>query len=173
MTDKIMELAKKLYALSERGVGGEAENAKAHLEKICAKHGISTESLTGEVREWREFEIESEQMKMLFQIHANVTGDGHYKQLSNSVFYMLCTEAEQLEIKCKLDFYWPIWQLEVERLYIAFIQKQKLFAKTNPNEQLSREAESNLKGRDIMKVMSLMNSMDEHSFQKRIDSHPK
>ena len=38
---KILDKAKKLKELAERGVGGEKENAKAMLEKYMFKHKIS------------------------------------------------------------------------------------------------------------------------------------
>jgi hypothetical protein len=38
---KILDKAKKLKELAERGIGGEKENAKAMLEKYMIKHEIS------------------------------------------------------------------------------------------------------------------------------------
>ena len=43
--DKILEKAKKLKALADRGVGGEQINAKDMYEKYCAKHNISVNEL--------------------------------------------------------------------------------------------------------------------------------
>ena len=42
---KILDKAKKLKELAERGVGGEKENAKSMLEKYMIKHEISDEEI--------------------------------------------------------------------------------------------------------------------------------
>lgn len=49
--------ALKLLALACRGVGGEAENAKRLLEKHCARHGISIDTLTSDDRSMRSLPI--------------------------------------------------------------------------------------------------------------------
>lgn len=36
----------KIHALAERGVGGEAENAKRILEAVARKHGLTEEDLS-------------------------------------------------------------------------------------------------------------------------------
>lgn len=42
---------RKLAALAERGVGGEAENARRLMEQICREHGVSIdEILIGDFR---------------------------------------------------------------------------------------------------------------------------
>ena len=44
--NKIIELAKKIKALAEKGKGGERIAAKENLERICLKYNISTGELT-------------------------------------------------------------------------------------------------------------------------------
>ena len=44
---KILEKAKKLKELADRGVGGEQDNAKDMLEKYMAKHNITMDEITG------------------------------------------------------------------------------------------------------------------------------
>lgn len=36
---------RKLAALAERGVGGEAENARRLMERICREHGVSIDEI--------------------------------------------------------------------------------------------------------------------------------
>lgn len=49
---------RKLAALAERGVGGEAENARRLMEQICREHGVSIdEILNVEERKRYRFEI--------------------------------------------------------------------------------------------------------------------
>ena len=44
--NKIIELAKKIKALAEKGKGGERNAAKEKLERICEKYNISPEEIS-------------------------------------------------------------------------------------------------------------------------------
>ena len=44
------ELLRKVKALAERGVGGEAKNAEEMLARLMEKYGISEDELGGEAR---------------------------------------------------------------------------------------------------------------------------
>ena len=46
--ESIKNKLKKLLALAERGVQGEAENARKLLEKLCKEYGVSMEELLDE-----------------------------------------------------------------------------------------------------------------------------
>ena len=43
--ESIKNKLKKLLALAERGVQGEAENARRLLEKLCMEYGVSMDEL--------------------------------------------------------------------------------------------------------------------------------
>lgn len=43
--ESIKSKLKKLLALAERGVEGEAHNARILLEKLCRQHGVSLEEI--------------------------------------------------------------------------------------------------------------------------------
>lgn len=57
MDRKILEKAKKLQALVERGEMGEALAAKRALDALCLTNGLDIETLFNEKREWREFTV--------------------------------------------------------------------------------------------------------------------
>ena len=44
--NKILELAKKIKALAERGKDGEKNAAKERLERLCKKHNISENEIS-------------------------------------------------------------------------------------------------------------------------------
>ena len=46
--ESIKNKLKKLLALAERGVQGEAENARRLLEKLCMEYGVSMDELLDE-----------------------------------------------------------------------------------------------------------------------------
>lgn len=73
------DLLKKVKALAERGVGGEATNAAAILERMMKKYGITEAELGEETRERYDFEYHGkEQKKILRQTVYKVTGGYAY-----------------------------------------------------------------------------------------------
>lgn len=49
-------LLKKIRALAERGVGGEADNAEEILRRLMEKYGVSEDELDEEERRRHDFE---------------------------------------------------------------------------------------------------------------------
>ena len=47
-------LLKKIRALAERGVGGEADNAEEILRRLMEKYGVSEDELDEEERRWHD-----------------------------------------------------------------------------------------------------------------------
>lgn len=64
--DSIIEKARKVLALVEQGVEGEAQAAKFALEALLKKHGLTIEDLKNEKRERREFSIKSRNEILIF-----------------------------------------------------------------------------------------------------------
>lgn len=62
--DNIKETLKKLQALSERGVGGEAVNAKQLLDRLLVKHNLTLEELKGEELVIRRTKIPKNKIKL-------------------------------------------------------------------------------------------------------------
>lgn len=68
-------LLKKVRALAEHGVGGEAENAEKLLARMMKKYGISEEELDEETRVRHDFTYHGgEEKKILRQVVYKVTG---------------------------------------------------------------------------------------------------
>lgn len=64
--DSIIEKARKVLALVEQVVEGEAQAAKFALEALLKKHGLTIEDLKNEKRERREFSIKSRNEILIF-----------------------------------------------------------------------------------------------------------
>lgn len=72
-------LLKKIRALAERGVGGEAENAEEILRRLMEKYGVSEDELDEEERRRHDFEYHGkEQETLLRQVVYKVTGGYAY-----------------------------------------------------------------------------------------------
>lgn len=73
-------LLKKVRALAEHGVGGEAENAEKLLARMMKKYGISEEELDEETRLRHDFTYHGgEEKKILRQVVYKVTGGYAYE----------------------------------------------------------------------------------------------
>lgn len=73
-------LLRKVRALAEHGVGGEAENAEKLLARMMKKYGISEEELDEETRARHDFTYHGgEEKKILRQVVYKVTGGYAYE----------------------------------------------------------------------------------------------
>lgn len=100
-------LLKKIRALAEHGVGGEAENAEKLLARMMKKYGISEEEFDEETRVRHDFTYHGgEEKKILKQVVYKVTGGYTYELVytasGRKVRTQLgadCTPAEKVEIE--------------------------------------------------------------------------
>lgn len=126
-------LLKKVRALAEHGVGGEAENAEKLLARMMKKYGISEEELDEETRVRRDFTYHGgEEKKILRQVVYKVTGGYAYELVytasGRKVRTQLgadCTPAEKVEIEYLFDFYKRLWEKEKDAFLAAYIQKHR------------------------------------------------
>lgn len=158
-------LLKKIRALAERGVGGEANNAEEILRRLMEKYGVSEDELNEEERRRHDFEYHGkEQEKLLRQVVFKVTG-GYaynlvYRASGRKVKTRLgadCTAAEKVEIEFLFDFYTRLWERERAAFLSAFIQKHRIFAIRDDIEpqEVSRE--------ELLKMQALMLGMSDES----------
>ena len=158
-------LLKKIRALAERGVGGEADNAEEILRRLMKKYGVSEEELDEEERRRHDFEFHGkEQEKLLRQVVYKVTG-GYaynlvYRASGRKVKTRLgadCTAAEKVEIEFLFDFYTRLWERERDAFLSAFIQKHRIFTIRDDIEpqEVSRE--------ELLKMQALMLGMSDES----------
>ena len=158
-------LLKKIRALAERGVGGEADNAEEILRRLMEKYGVSEDELDEEERRRHDFEYHGkEQEKLLRQVGFKVTGGYAYNLVYNATGRKVktklgadCTAAEKVEIEFLFDFYTRLWERERAAFLSAFIQKHRIFAIRDDIEpqKLSRE--------ELLKMQALMLGMSDES----------
>ena len=169
--NKVIQLAKKLKELADRGEEGEKRSAEYHLNKLLEKHNLNLEDVLEEKREIRMFKISKEKEKFFFQILASVIGKDSvkYKQLRTQIYVML-TMTEYLEIDTKFDFYWKAWKEELSIFYKAFVQKNKLYSKPSENKKEEDEKEISPEERaELLRMFRMMEGMNNHSLNKQIE----
>lgn len=172
--DHILERIKAVQALAERGDRGEKESAAAMLERLMKKYGITESEIAEDRRElaWFRFKTPLER-RLLHQIIYAVTGRVGYSCVgarTNRPRKMLgieCTAAERLEIEFSFEFYKAAFEKELERFYIAFLQKNRLFP-DKPIDDVPEIGEMDLE--EAQRLSMMMAGMEEHSRRKALGS---
>jgi hypothetical protein len=153
MSNKYLELAKKIYELSKNGIAGEKESAKKKLDEILKKYNISIDELEDEKDEVFFFKIKIDSFdynaKLLSQICGliNVELKGEFpksviqKHGLRGNFAINCTNSKFVEIRAKYDFYLDKLKIKFDDMYYAFLMKNELL--------ISSDKESEITERDI------------------------
>lgn len=178
---KVISLAKKLKELSERGIGGEKENAISKLNLIMKKHGITFEDIEGGGRKDYEFELKKEiEWGFIRQVLSSIVGRiskygckvSEFKYVQKRGYKSYHFENIEPEVFSefivKVEMYWEHLQKEIELFKDAYIQANRLYVKPEEGEEpkqteLTREEEERL-----FKLMNMMNGIDKLNYQKRI-----
>lgn len=182
MNDKLLETAKKLKALSDRGVGGEKENAIQMLERFMQKHGITAEMIEGRIVKKHYVYLEPMfEKRFFYQICANVLGGSvsmiHYRyKLTKKQIYkgkdrygIECTDAEFIEIEAKHEFYFKHFLDELDLFRSAFIQKNKLYQKVENDSDDIEQPELSLEEKQkLFKIVNMMQGMERKVFVKQL-----
>lgn len=170
MTEKSIELIKKLKALADKGVGGEKVTAQQLLERELKKLGLTIEDIDSILEPLIEFEFKfesKEHKKFLIQIAHSIKNPCRtYKLYRNGkLLSKIClefTSAEAVEFSAKAEFYWARYQEEKGLFYKAFIQKNRLFTKGpgSPRELTEED----------YKVLQMADALDRHNFHKQLNA---
>lgn len=164
---KILNLAKKVKALADQGVGGEKENAAAILLALCNQHGIRPEDLEDEAVTTRVFSTTPDTEKIILQCIASTTVaeiSGWVDKRKPRDRFVKVTDAEYLEIQAKIEFYVPIWLKELRTFRSAFIQVNDLGAKGTGNEPPAEPMEPE----ELAELLRKMKAMDKNTLAKRL-----
>lgn len=153
MSDK-KELLKKIKALAERGIEGEAMSAQNILDKMMKKYGISEQELNEQIINRYEFRYSKPfEKQLLSQIIYMVMGDVpiyYYTNSKKKVRLIDCTAGEKIEIETAFNFYRHYLAEGLLSYYYAFITSEELFPPESKQANLPHrkvtEEESRLRG---------------------------
>lgn len=131
--NKYLEVAKKLKALAEKGVGGERYSAQQALDRLMRQHSFLKEDLENETRSYCDFFIKPKYKKLMIHIALSVIGNEAKTYMSyvhsKSKIQFKVTPAEHIEIQAKYDFYVALYEDELLIFEYAFLLKHDLFNK--------------------------------------------
>jgi hypothetical protein len=104
-------------------------------------HGLSIEDIEGEKREYTYFNVSKLQTKIFIQIVSSVLGkdfDLLKDKRKRNQFVLYLTAFEAVELQMKYDFYWKLYEDELDIFTTAFISKNNIYHpegnKINPDE---------------------------------------
>lgn len=173
---KHIELAKKLKALADKGIGGEKINADKMLNDLLKKHNLTIEDIEGEKTADYFFKLKDEEVKLFMQIVARVNYNipkygeipaKKVKQLSlKGNYFITCTVAEYVEIQSMLGVYPRLYKEELNIFYTAFCKANDLLVnegKLKTTDDLTPEEYKEWK-----RVQEMASKIKSETFRKQI-----
>lgn len=176
--DSIIEKARKILALAERGVAGEAIAAKRALEALLTKRGLTLEDLQNERREKREFSIKNGKEILVFNHcilkmfggKSHVWENHHTYKRDYRHIYADMTDIEYLDFKPFFEFHVKHFRKELKKMLEvaagAYVNKHDLFDRNKSDGD--DETTSDVDMDELLRILSAMESMERVSYHKSI-----
>lgn len=170
MDDKTKEKLLKLLRLSKEGVGGEASNAEAALERLLKQHGMTLadidDSAIAKVRV--EMKYNDPNDKQLFVQVVAMVCDPQDVKISrwNNTRTLFCdvTPAQKAEIVVRYELLRKAYKQEVDTLFRAFVIKHKIWS-TKPSEKSDRPMDD-----ETLRALKMAGSLKDVELMKRIET---
>lgn len=174
---------RKLQALAERGVGGEATNAKILLSALCEKYGIDESKLDEEEKQWYEFEMRTSVRKLFLQLYVSIYGTTErylqevelWKRGRKKIVKCKFTRAEYIEFSQLWEWHRKNYLAERKRMRelfkIAYFDKFKMYASETCDEyeaQRSKKKDDDFTFEDLMAINMMAAACKNKSFYKQI-----
>jgi hypothetical protein len=173
--NKNIELAKKLKALSDRGIGGEKVNAQKLLDDLLKKHNLSIEDIENEKIDDYYFSPKEKDEQLLYQITKRVNSEIKcYKIPQKKVkeyalkgnFIISCTLSESIEIEAMFDIYKKHLEKELEIFWYAFCKANNLLIQTNEKREFSSLSSEEVE--NITRSYAMANNIKAETYRKQL-----
>jgi hypothetical protein len=178
--NKIIELAKKIKALAEKGKGGERNAAKEKLERICQKYNISKSELSTseEAKNYYIVINDSNERELLINVCCMILDVPGFKwKEKNNCICIHITQPEYENINSAFEYYRDMYndykrylmQGIISRHAIGYIPKHQTYTQENiqqdipptPSEDIKdEEKEQKTEGNDDETSSESKNSED-------------
>nr|WP_320022112.1 hypothetical protein [uncultured Draconibacterium sp.] len=171
MSERIIELAKKLKALADRGVDGEKINAAVKLEALLKKYDLTIEDVEAEIVQAELFEYKFVQKQILIQVIMMVMGMNVKiwgSTQKRNAFIVDCTKSQFIEIQAAFNFYWNAYEEDLRIFNQAFIQKNKLLPRDGGTRSIGEMSDEDK--REIRKILNMMDSIDRKQHSKQLEN---
>ena len=168
MTEKELELIKKINALAQNGVGGEKINAEEKLKEYLKKHNISLEdleSLDSKIYYYKTPNPDTMYYRIFKQIVANFKIDILCTGLKDNIIGFYLTAKENIELQARIDFYLARYKEDEQIFFESFIYKNNLYAGIDE----SKPTEEDIKR--FQKVLNMSTGLENHKYNKQITNN--
>ncbi len=159
--DKIKARMLKLLALARQGVGGEAQNAHAFLQKMLDKHGMTMADLEDSEQPKTRVNFkwtDPLHKRLLIAVICKVLNRNEFshwrRPRERSSFRVELTAAQHVEVDLMMAAYWPALQRQTDLMLAAFTHKNNLY----PDVE-SKEPENPPSEEDIETILAMVRSM--------------
>lgn len=175
--DRIIDKIIKLKELVDRGLDGEASNAKRVLENLCKLHNVNIEDLFKEEKKRYVFKIKYNNKfdkQLLFQCYAKVTNNKKISYFTSksrpNIIEFDLTRIEYIDLKGMFEFYRKEWskimKSSLNDLFDAFIFKNEISHNQEDNEHKTLTLED---WERISRIQNLMSTMEVSSYHKQLE----
>lgn len=165
---KLIDKARKLYALSRQGQGGERDNARVAFSRYIEKHGLSLKEVAGEWREHSFDYINYLDSQLIGQIIKMVLDENDalvWVEKSNRLLFVECTASQAAEIETAYSVWSPALRKELELFLQAFCYKNNIFPPSAPPNQQPQTREE-LEKAD--KIRRMLEGADQYEVRKQL-----
>lgn len=165
---------KKLLALAERGVQGEADNARRLLEKLCKEHGVSIEELFDE-NQVRSYYFKVGRNKIYLELFAQcyykVANRNRlsYIQLSGGKIAVEMTAIQHAEMVSLFAWHKANFDNDLEEMkrsiLIAYCRKHHLYPDVDSSDSVELTEEEKKR---FLKIIFMQESLNDNHYHKLI-----
>lgn len=181
-SEKIIQLGRKLLALSQQGIGGEQETAKIMLQSYLEKHDLRIADIEPKTRTRRIVKGVNGDIKQMFvNFTASIVGSNYQINKCRGVGYW----AVEMNDEEWADFSerWPIYrkalraeilkkkkqqQKELKLLVHAFVSKHDMYSKDKTNS-VSDKLPTREEMEEIWQMLRMRDGMDDINFYKKLN----
>ena len=166
---------KKLLALAEQGVQGEAENARRLLEKLCKEYDISMEELLDENRvEYHFFSVGRNKiyLDIFSQCFYKVTNIDRlfYKQISRSQIAVKMTALQYAELASLFEWHKANLDKDLEDMkknfLIAYCRKHHLHSDVKHDNDMELTDDERKR---LIKIMFMQESLNDNQYHRLLE----
>lgn len=177
--ESIKSKLKKLLALAERGVDGEARNARKLLERLCEQYGISIDDLLdNDKKEWYVFDVGSRKIfKNLFvQCYCCVVGTHEmtYRSVGNSKIGVELTAYEYAEISAMYQWHKENFKKDMENmmetLFISYCSKHDITSHAERTEDTPRKSMTRDEFNRLRAALFMQDSLNNNYYRKQLEN---
>jgi hypothetical protein len=184
MSNKIIELGRKLLALSLKGEGGEKENAQRMLDAFLEKHNLELKDIEPQTRSRRIVKkVDNGIRQMMINLVGSIVGKdfnivkcrgkGYYAIEMNDQEWEIFTERFEVyrkALKRELVIKRKEQRRELKLLEQAFISKHDLYSKDSDDTDNQESTLTPEELEEIMQIIRLRDGLKDINFYKKLNN---